>query len=185
MTSGRRVGYSKIDQNNLRDPILELKRIGLSYSDIIHQIRSNYNVTLNKSNLTSFFARGENQINLMSDSNSNQDGLAQLHMNLKTQLIDIRKNLKSDMELLMISIDESNLKPIERSNLKKSIKVYEKRLFKELDHADNSILNVVGTLHQSTKAMTQFLIDMSNELCPSCARVVAYYATKIEKAEGS
>lgn len=183
MTSGRKAGFSKIDKAGLAQPIRNLRDMGLSYSEIIDSIYTNYRVALNKSNLTMFFARSENQPNRPSkDDIDSVDSFGELHVSLKRDLYDIRKTLRDNLNQLVIDIDESEMKPIPRANLKKKLKVYEKQLMNGLDQADNVILGVCSEMGNYTTNITNMLMDMSDNLCSECRKIVANTADKVAKS---
>ena len=165
MSRGLHQKTSKIEANQLGHIILDYLSKGWSYKEIIRDIRAKYDVEISKSAITRYLAKPDIVNERESYKELFKDHTSDTIQRIQRTLSSIRL-AHSDINRLL---NDSNLKPTNRSTLKKDIKVVIDNMLEEYAKIESTTMALMRASSDQVNNTNQLILQISNAI-PSSAR---------------
>ena len=170
---------SEISKHRLGNEVLELRLLGYSYRQISEEIQARHNIHLSLMQISRYLTKEDKKI-IDRDGNTGE-----IISKVQSQSIrdskHIRELLEKRFEDLRRKLDLSNLSPTERSHLKKDIIEYEKEFRILITGLENKTQVLIQALRQNNQDIMNFIIGVSNYLCPECRERLSKAVIEKEK----
>jgi hypothetical protein len=172
---------SEITKHRLGDEILELRLLGFTYKQISEEIQARYNIHLSLMQISRYLNKEDKKL-IDGDKTNTNEIISKIQSQSIRESKHIRDVLEKRFEDLRRTLDLSNLNPTERSHLKKDIIEYEKEFRILITGLENKSQVLIQAIRQNSKDMMNFIIGVSNHLCPDCRERLSKAVIEKEKA---
>lgn len=177
MNKGIHLKQTKIERHRIGHIILDLLSKGLSYSQIVRDIRVRYNVDISKSAITRFLNKSKE---IREQCDKSYDEAFRYHSRSTVKRIErVIHNVRRGLNDINRLLDESSLKPVERSRLKADIKIITNDMLEEYATIESTTLSIMKLMQDNYDSINNLMQEL--KLCLDCRKKVADSITAYTK----
>jgi hypothetical protein len=161
---------SIIEKNGLGSLVQEMVARGLSYNEIVEVIKERRGITLNRMNISRYLTTIKDRKITPQQCRSKLKELRKDSITNTNTLLSEFDNLSKDIQGI---IERSRIPVDDRLYITSELNSRLKNIKEELIESKVILMQTYEAIEVNTKAINDFLVSWSSELCPECRRAVS------------